>query len=109
MWTRDCESSQGEGEALWLRWRGIEVNKNISNNLIKKSILSSQPILPSVVMLPFLCPYLSKHQNNNIKPLNVMKVIVNRSLTKNSNKSINGVNDFNVGQQPYSIVGHMGK
>ena len=43
------------------------------------------------------------------KPLRVMKLIVDQTPTKNINKFINGVNDFTVGQQPYSIVGHKGK
>ena len=119
---------KGEEEARWWCWRGIEVNKNISNNLTKKSILSSQPILQSVVMLPFSCPNLSQqshskqlysvikstlrlsHQKHNIKPINVMKLTENRSpTTKTVNKFISGVKDFKVGPQPYSSVGHKRK
>ena len=84
LWQQWCEpvtmkvrKEKGEGEARWRRWRGIEVNKNISNDLTKKSILSRPtilplPPLPSVVLLPFACPTLSTSNNEHQKRVHMI-------------------------------------
>ena len=118
---------KGEGEVRWWYWRRIDVNKNSSNNLTKKSILLRQNILPAVPIVTLMEPitgpnhsHLVKsptwsllHPNHVlwtiIKPLNAIKLTENQSpTTKNVIKFITSVNDFikvhrkkNAHRQPY--------